>query len=113
MPRTRAEDWEAAAETRSSLARATPREPVGQTVRNNLWKGPLRNGGSFSFAQLAVLGLDMRAKFVVHGRNIGKRILTSVRIRSIIGVLVILLREEVSPFSAVSVPVCQVHNASV
>jgi hypothetical protein len=30
----------------------------------------------------------------------------------IIGTLVILLREEVSPFSAVSVPVCQVHHAS-
>jgi hypothetical protein len=44
--------------------------------------------------------------------NIRKKLVTSVRIHSSSGFLVIRLREEVSPFSAVSVPVCQVHHAS-
>jgi hypothetical protein len=44
--------------------------------------------------------------------NIRKRLVTSVRIHSSSGFLVVRLREEVSPFSAVSVPVCQVHDAS-
>jgi hypothetical protein len=58
---------------------------------------------------LAVLGPHHSLHVLL---NIRKRLVTSVRIHSSSGFLVIRLREEVSPFSAVSVPVCQVHDAS-